>query len=488
MGMGVARAARVFRTFAPIAFVLLGACASSTGPATTFQASYTPRNAPASCSQAVDQEGHRRCIAGDGNGCANAVRRLTPTITFADSMSLALPAVHNAQMECIASYGSYGCSLGSGSSCAILGSALTLLGDKAGAHNAWVAACDRNESNGCWYASGIGAASPVQSPVQSRWNASYADVMFAERGCDLGSFHACRALADLALIGGNHTSNPYAMVEQIRDRHGDVARGLYYWERACMLGERARGAGWSDDGACADLRKLLMVPDAPRRNDDDLLPVLSQFARGEAPKQENWCLEFVNNEFTGNSIPCDQVKENSGAASSGRGICEIDPTACPSAAPSAVPASSTRPHPWPPQLLAIAKQKRGTAERARILEAHRSSCARGSPSDCSRSVELELMRVPYLVYSDERNQGEAPAFSPLQVTRDLCARNNADACTFLGSFTQDTWSAIRACDLGSARGCAIAGHLGRYGPDSQRASSMLARGCAGGIRWSCGLR
>jgi hypothetical protein len=448
------------------------ACGGASRAPKSFEASYTPANAPLSCTQTVDPEGHRRCLAGDGDGCTEAVRRLTPTITFADAMKLVAPGVHGAQMECIVSYASRGCNLGSGSSCAVLGIARALLGDQPAAHAAWVAACDGSQADSCWYASGIGA-------TEGRWAASDANVLLAERGCDLGSFRACAVLAELALFGGKRSSSSSAdMVERLHDHPGDIGRGYRYWERACLLGENVRRHGWSDGGACEDLRKLLTVADAPRRNDDDLLPILSQLGPPPPPVEE-LCLEYVDDRFTGNQIPCSQVKEKQGPG----GICEVDPSACPTQL------TSKRPHPMPPLLDAIAKQKRGHSERTRILDGHRALCARGDANECMRGIELELMRFPYDVYRDERTLGEPPAFDAVKAAKDLCARGGAEACTFVASLERDTPSAIRACDLGSARGCAVAGNrLGRAGPNAQRASKMFARACSGGIRWACGLR
>jgi hypothetical protein len=182
-------------------------------------------------------------------------------------------------------------------------------------------------------------------------------------------------------------------------------------------------------------------------------------------------------------VRSDKTPDDNANAGQGGGICDIDPKACPTIdAPK-------RAHALSPQLVAIRDQNRARAEQARILEAHRNLCAHGNASECMRNVELELMRFPYAVLFEERSQGSPPAFDAMTATHDLCTAGNPDACTYLAGLDGDVATAVRACDLGAPRGCAIAAlRIGRNGPDSQRTAAMLGRACAGGVRWACALR
>jgi hypothetical protein len=282
--------------------------------------------------------------------------------------------------------------------------------------------------------------------------ASASDVTLEERACDLGDARACRRLAELSLYGDQkpkNPSDPFESVDIIRARHADVVRGFGYWERACLI-------EYGFD--CWRLREALSVRDCPRRSDDDLLPLLPENA--SAPP----------------TTPAAAPAQPS--STGGGGICDIDPSACP---PVRVPA---RAHELPAAL--APRIQNGWAEHERILQAHQSACARGSAADCFRLVAIEALRLDGFIYAEEQNLARPPRFDVLAAARDLCARDNGEACVFLfWRGRADVPELVRACNAGTALGCAIAGNRLRGRGQSADAASMFSRACTGGVRWAC---
>jgi hypothetical protein len=411
-----------------------------------FRAAYAPGDAPPLCVQMVDAQARAQCLGGNGDACSEAVRRLVPDMTFADTMTMAFPSLHAARMECIVSHAARGCELASAQACVTLGDALTLAGETEGARRARRIACDRGSATSCWAASGVGRTDgPMKTPSDE-------ELLLAERACDLGSYRACIALGDLMLYGKNHSIDPFDMVEQVRGDRAQIVRGLDYWERGCLRvpGERAR--------PCHELRQMLMLPHAPRRGLDDWLPLMPS---GRPP------------------TPRPPAAPAPPAAPGGGGICEIDPSACPKPKLHVMPDV-----PLPPP---------GTD----ILGAHRAACARGNKRECLRLVEIQILRFDHWLPEDERNQPSPLALDAVAVSRDLCNQGLAEACIMLtldgmsgygGSAFGGMPELVRACDLGAPLGCAIAGHRLRADRrEPETSANMLARACSGGIRWACGL-
>jgi hypothetical protein len=420
---------------------ILAALVDCGGDSSTFRPAYAPENAPLECRQMVDAQASAQCLAGDGEACSAAVRRLVPDITFADSMSRVFPAVHDARMSCIFSYTTRGCDLGSASACMTLADALTLVGEDAAAKGAWRVACDRGSSDACWAASGVGRTKgPMKPPTDD-------ELLLAERACDTGSYRACIALGDLMLFGQPHPADPFDMIDRATRDRALVVRGLDYWERACLRVPPDR----SDQ--CYPLRQMLMLPHAPRRGLDDWLPFI--VAGGLAPR----------------SGPVPSPAESGG-------ICQIDPSACPQQKPHVIPVV-----PLPPP---------GTD----VLGMHRAQCARGNKRECLRLVELQILRFDQLIVVEMRNLAGPPALDAVAVATDLCRQGVADACVTLTLGGMSTGrrpgglpELVRACELGAPLGCALAGHRLRADRrDPQASAGMLARACSGGVRWACGLR
>jgi hypothetical protein len=255
-------------------------------------------------------------------------------------------------------------------------------------------------------------------------------------------------LAELVLFGRPRSGDAFANLDAIRARRPDIARGLGYWERACFLEGTT-----SSTYVCWELRELLTLPDAPRRNDDDWLPLLAELVR------------------MGPAVPA--------AAPGSGGICELDPTACP----------KSRTVQFPPHLVANAPR-----EHARILAVHRDACARGVLRACHRLVELELLRFPHSLTEEKRNQAAEPIVEVTDAPFDLCARGVAEACVTTTYFSRG-WSKPprigglpelqHGCAIGSALACAIAAHRLEATGDARGAAPLLARACSGGVRWAC---
>jgi hypothetical protein len=299
---------------------------------------------------------------------------------------------------------------------------------------------------------GCGGSPASRDATSAPASASASDVALSERACDLGDARACRTLAELSLYGNQRPKNPsdpFESVDIILSRHADVVRGFGYWERACLI-----DYGYD----CWRLREALSVGDCPRRNDDDLLPLLP-----EQPAPSPTLLP-----------PAPAQAPSSG----GGGICQIDPSACP---PVRVPA---RAHELPAAL--APRIKNGWAEHEQILQAHQSACARGSSADCFRVVAIEALRLDGFIYSEEQNLARPPRFDVLEAARDLCARNVGEACVFLfWRRRADVPELVRACNAGTPLGCAIAGDRLRSRGQSADAASLFSRACAGGVRWAC---
>jgi hypothetical protein len=416
-----------------IAAALLS-CGGGAGDSSA-RAVYAAENAPRECVEMVGADDRAACLRGDGDACARAVKGLEPDITFADSMQRTLPSLHGSRMDCLVSYTTRGCALGSAWACSTLARAWSSLGEEAASRRAALEGCDLESAEACVSASGLGRANASYPPPDDRR-------LLAERACDLGEYYACFALGDLALYGrpGVRDFRDRVMLARTRDPR-DVARGLDYYEQGCVRIEPSFG------GMCHDLRQQLAVPAMPRRGPDDWLPYLSSSAdaRGRG----------------------------------GGGICDVDPSAC----PKIVPLPSA---PAPPP-----------SERARIMNDHRAACAAGDGRLCLRLVELELLRFDHSIGADLRNQGEAPPADLASTTSALCARGVAGACLVLTYPSFRAWTRggggaaelLRACDLGAPLGCALAAHYLRPRDATTRSERqrLYARACAGGLRWTCNV-
>jgi hypothetical protein len=377
------------------------------------------------------------CLAGDAGACGRAVSRLEPEVTFVHAMKRTLPAVHAARMDCLVSFTTRGCELGSAWACASLAGALASLGRRAASRSASLEACRLGSADACGTASELGGNRGPQPPLSDERR------LLAERACYLGSYHTCFALAARTLYGRGDVQDVVTGLNLARGRDPhEVARGLDYFEAGCL---RARPDA---AGLCRDLRQMLSIPAMPRRGPDDWLPY---FAGGGG---------------------------SSGTSRPAEGICAIDPNACPR--PATVPSA-----PAPPP-----------SERARILSAHRTACSAGDGRECLRLVELELLRFDHSVLADLQNQADPPAFDLASATHALCARGIAGACITLTYASYRAWTRdqtgglrelFRACDLGAPLGCALAGQAlpARDARTRGQREGLFARACSGGLAWAC---